>query len=306
MTPKSAQLRRLHHPAGISAHPAFTIASSQRATLAVVGAPQPSSHRTTGALALAPAFPLALTTGVPGTGPSPSPQPAPDPSALWLRTAAAGLGVLAAAAAAVSFTAQYRMVNATRHLARHRRPGSRHPRRRRPGLRQPRHRPGPARPPRPARPRPQPRLRRRQRRDEHPGRRTRLAQPGHLGPPAGRLRPGQRHPDHRPPRPRPAPAATSPPDATPLAALGRLALWLLRLALAPASTLAGFRAWVLAQCPAHPRTPAGPLAVPGRGPAPHQDGPLPRPSHRTTWASRLDPPPRHRPHRRRPWPLSPT
>ena len=39
-----------------------------------------------------------------------------DRSGLWLRNAAAGLCVLAAAAAAVSFTAQYRMVNAPRHL----------------------------------------------------------------------------------------------------------------------------------------------------------------------------------------------
>jgi hypothetical protein len=40
--------------------------------------------------------------------------------------------------------------------------------------------------------------------------------------------------------------------ATPLAILGGLALWLLRLALAPASTLAGFRAWVLEECPVAP------------------------------------------------------
>ena len=40
--------------------------------------------------------------------------------------------------------------------------------------------------------------------------------------------------------------------ATPLAVLGGLALWLLRLALAPASTLAGFRAWVLEECPVAP------------------------------------------------------
>jgi hypothetical protein len=40
--------------------------------------------------------------------------------------------------------------------------------------------------------------------------------------------------------------------ATPLAILGGLILWLLRLALAPASTLAGFRAWVLAECPVAP------------------------------------------------------
>jgi hypothetical protein len=46
--------------------------------------------------------------------------------------------------------------------------------------------------------------------------------------------------------------------ATPLALLGGLILWLLRLALAPASTLAGFRAWVLTECPVAParRTPA--------------------------------------------------
>src|SRR6266516_4071162 len=44
------------------------------------------------------------------------PSPGQDRSGLWLRNAAAGLCVLAAAAAAVSFTAQYRMVDATRHL----------------------------------------------------------------------------------------------------------------------------------------------------------------------------------------------
>src|SRR6266568_2225036 len=43
-------------------------------------------------------------------------DPGQDRSGLWLRNAAAGLCVLAAAAAAVSFTAQYRMVDATRHL----------------------------------------------------------------------------------------------------------------------------------------------------------------------------------------------
>jgi hypothetical protein len=40
--------------------------------------------------------------------------------------------------------------------------------------------------------------------------------------------------------------------ATPLAILGGLTLWLLRLTLAPASTLSGFRAWVLAECPVAP------------------------------------------------------
>jgi hypothetical protein len=50
---------------------------------------------------------------------------------------------------------------------------------------------------------------------------------------------------------------------TPLTVLGGLALWLLRLALAPASTLAGFRAWVLEECPVAPgrrARPAPPLA----------------------------------------------
>src|SRR5216684_937570 len=40
-----------------------------------------------------------------------------DHSGIWLRNAAAGLCLLAAAAAVVSFTAQYRMVEATRRLA---------------------------------------------------------------------------------------------------------------------------------------------------------------------------------------------
>ena len=53
-------------------------------------------------------------------------------------------------------------------------------------------------------------------------------------------------------------AALAADAATPLAVLGGLILWLLRLALAPASTLAGFRAWVLAECPVAPgrRAPA--------------------------------------------------
>ena len=59
--------------------------------------------------------------------------------------------------------------------------------------------------------------------------------------------------------------------ATPLAILGGLILWLLRLALAPASTLAGFRAWVLEECPVAPGrraprpAPAPAPARPGRG-----------------------------------------
>jgi hypothetical protein len=41
-------------------------------------------------------------------------------------------------------------------------------------------------------------------------------------------------------------------EATPLAVVGGLLLWLLRLTIAPASTLAGFRAWVVEECPVAP------------------------------------------------------
>ena len=57
--------------------------------------------------------------------------------------------------------------------------------------------------------------------------------------------------------------------ATPLAILGGLILWLLRLALAPASTLAGFRAWVLAECPAAPGRRAPSAPPPRVVPSPH-------------------------------------
>ena len=51
---------------------------------------------------------------------------------------------------------------------------------------------------------------------------------------------------------------------TPLTVLGGLALWLLRLALAPASTLTGFRAWVLEECPVAPGRRARPAPPPTR------------------------------------------
>jgi hypothetical protein len=41
-------------------------------------------------------------------------------------------------------------------------------------------------------------------------------------------------------------------DATLLTVAGGLALWLLRLSMAPASTLTGFRTWVLEECPVAP------------------------------------------------------
>lgn len=53
-------------------------------------------------------------------------------------------------------------------------------------------------------------------------------------------------------RHKPAGGRPSDEEATPLAVVGGLILWLLRLALAPLSTLAGFRAWVLAECPVAP------------------------------------------------------
>jgi hypothetical protein len=53
---------------------------------------------------------------LPRIGTAPTSRLAPDRSGLWLRNAAAGLCILAAATAAVSFTAPYRMADATRHL----------------------------------------------------------------------------------------------------------------------------------------------------------------------------------------------
>jgi hypothetical protein len=53
-------------------------------------------------------------------------------------------------------------------------------------------------------------------------------------------------------------------DATPLAIVGGLLLWILRLALAPASTLLGFRRWVLEECPVAPGRRTGGTA-PGPG-----------------------------------------
>ena len=68
--------------------------------------------------------------------------------------------------------------------------------------------------------------------------------------------------------------------ATPLAILGGLLLWLLRLALAPASTLAGFRAWVLEECPVAPGRRA---PTPGR--RPHRTrGRRPRPPGSSIWS----------------------
>jgi len=57
-------------------------------------------------------------------------------------------------------------------------------------------------------------------------------------------------------------------EATPFAIVGRLALWLLRLLIAPASTLRGLRARVLAECPVTPIPLASqPAATPAVTPA---------------------------------------
>jgi hypothetical protein len=47
-------------------------------------------------------------------------------------------------------------------------------------------------------------------------------------------------------------------EVTPLAVAGAVLLWLLRLSLAPASTLAGFRRWVTDECPVAPGRTAAP------------------------------------------------
>jgi hypothetical protein len=226
-------------------------------------------------LALSRPAVLALVS-LPGLGSQHAPPGRPrDRSGLWLRNAAAGLGVLAAAAAVVSFTAQYRLADAARHLpviaaleaaipdaaalvfaslgialALH-------------GRRALRARTlnlaavgtsvfmnvlaaGPgwrnlaiwALPP----------VAYALASDTLIGvvRAWAIARHQHLGT---------------------ALAADAP---TPLAILGGLALWLLRLALAPASTLTGFRAWVLEECPVAPGRRARPAprsapSRPGRG-----------------------------------------
>jgi hypothetical protein len=198
----------------------------------------------------------------PGRQPAPPQRPG-DRSGLWLRNAASGLCLLAAAAATVSFTAQYRMVDATRHLpavaaleaaipdaaalifaclgialALHGRRALR------------------------------PRALNLAAVGASVFMNAIAAAPGwrnlaiwSMPPVAYALASDtliavvrtsalarHQHPG----------TALAADQATPLALLGGLILWLLRLALAPASTLAGFRAWVLAECPVAParRTPA--------------------------------------------------
>jgi hypothetical protein len=249
---------------------------------------RPTALTSAVALALAPAFPLALSSPVglrarhadTTARRRPGRISAGDRSGLWLRNAAGGLCMLAAAAAAVSFTAQYRMVDATRHLPAVAALEAAIP-------------------------------------DAAAlvfaclgvalalcGRRAVRARVLNLAsvgasvfmnviaaaagwrnlaiwamPPVayalasdtliGVVRTWAIAGQH--------PGGTGAGDtATPLSALGRLVLWLLRLALAPVSTLAGFRAWVLTQCPVTParRAAAPPFIAtpPGRLPAPQRVG----------------------------------
>jgi hypothetical protein len=213
--------------------------------------------------------------------------PGKDRSGLWLRNAAAGLCVLAVAAAAVSFTAQYRMVDATRHLpviaaleasipdvaalvfaclgvalALHGR--------------------------RALRPRA-----------------LNLAAVGtSVFMNAIAAAPGWRNLAiwAMPPiayalasdtlvgvvrawalaRHRELDVTLAAEEATPLAIVGGLILWLLRLALAPASTLAGFRAWVLEECPVAPGRRAVRPVSPSAPLQPDQGGePVPRKATKT-------------------------
>ena len=284
----------------------FPAGKNGHAMTAIMRRTSPRIGHNPGGHPMMPCIPLALTspaapsaasirdTGkAAGTRPGWA-DPGQDRSGLWLRNAAAGLCVLAAAAAAVSFTAQYRMVDATRHL---------------PviaaleaaipdaaalvfaclGIALALH-----------------------------GRRALRARALNLASVAASVfmnaiaaEPGWRNLAiwAMPPvayalasdtligvvrawalaRHQHLDAPLAADAATPLAILGGLLLWLLRLALAPASTLAGFRAWVLEECPVAPGRraprPAPPPAPrpPGRGRG-RTRGRRPRPPGSWIWS----------------------
>jgi hypothetical protein len=65
-------------------------------------------------------------------------------------------------------------------------------------------------------------------------------------------------------------------EATPMALIGGLFLWLLRLALAPVSTLGGFRRWALDECPTAPGRKA--TSTPARATLPSRQPHHPKPS----------------------------
>jgi hypothetical protein len=272
-------------------HPCLTPAPGPRALLAEPGTRRSGPHLTAartsiGVLALTPAFPLALagpsftsarTTDNPASAAQGRTVASGDRSGLWLRNAAAGLCVLAAAAAAVSFTAQYRMVDATRHL-----PAIAALEAAIPdaaalvfaclGIALALH----------------------GRRALRPRALNLAAVGASVFMNAIAAAPGWRNLAiwAMPPiayalasdtligvvrawalaRHQHVTIALAADQTTPLATVGGLILWLLRLALAPASTLAGIRAWVLAECPVAPasRAPAGPVPSPRLAGVPRQ------------------------------------
>lgn len=71
-------------------------------------------------------------------------------------------------------------------------------------------------------------------------------------------------------------------EATPLSVLGGLALWLVRLCVAPKSTLRGLRTWVLDECPVAPgrreARPAPAVAAPPAGPVKAIPASAPKPT----------------------------
>jgi hypothetical protein len=72
-------------------------------------------------------------------------------------------------------------------------------------------------------------------------------------------------------------AALTGEEVTPLAVAGTCLLWLLRLTLAPATTLVGFRRWVVEECPVAPGRTAAPTSP---EPLPHTSPPPPVQSRR--------------------------
>ena len=90
-------------------------------------------------------------------------------------------------------------------------------------------------------------------------------------------------------------------EATPMAVIGGLLLWLLRLALAPPSTLTGFRRWALDECPIAPgrkATPAAPTRpAPDRASGATRHGPLPDPASAPARQASAPARPRQRPAR---------
>jgi Protein of unknown function (DUF2637) len=225
--------------------------------------PDMTGHLPTSGLLVIMSRPVAPAPGH-GSQPAP-PRWSRDRSGLWLRQAAAGLCVLAAAAAAVSFTAQYRMVEATRHLAAIAALEAAIPDAAALvfaclGIALALH-----------------------------GRRALRARALNLASVTASVfmntiaaAPGWRNLAiwSMPPvayalasdtlitvvrtRHQQLTAALGADTATPLAIVGGAVLWLLRLLLAPPSTLAGFRAWVLEECPVAPGRRAAPPPVPDR------------------------------------------